>query len=1430
MKKKIIIASISLVVIVLLVLIYNRWCSSTRIAFVNYQAIELARISRANDNGMIKIENLSVEDIDDISKYDMVFVQAMGLKLTGEQREILMKAIKKGTPLLSTMITTPENDFTTINTANADTLRLYLANGGRKNYCNLALFVRKYIDHKIFKAPKPQPVITHAIGLLHHRPKNGDKADDDLQFNSIKQYNNYLKKQGLWHHNAPAIIVMGPMGEPTPLIERLEQTGNNVYPVNDIQRFIEEGHADSIPLRAVINMAHGRVGDNLVAFLQQKNIPLFSPLNVNQPEADWRNDKLGMMGGFLSQSVTMPEIDGALRSMALFAHYKGKDGLAYVDAIPDRLETFVKTVNNYVKLKDIPNSQKRVAIYYYKGPGQNALTAGGMEVAASLYNLLKTLKQQGYNVQGLPASAKALSLLIQQQGAVLGTYAKGAISQFISNGHPALVSKKQYLQWVKQTLVDDKYKEVVKANGEFPGNYLATDNGQLAIPRIQLGNVVLMPQLPVSTEGNSFKIAHGVDAAPSHAFIASYLWMQHAFKANVLVHFGTHGSMEFTPKKQIALSNEDWPDRLVAAIPHLYVYTVGNVGEGMIAKRRSYACLQTYLTQPYMQNDVRNTYKALVDKIEVYNRKVAKQLAGITETALQIKAMVVKLGINRDLQLDANLKHPYTEEQMQQIDNFVEELVTEKIGGKLYTMGVPYDNQSLHTTVMAMCADPIAYACFAVDKQRGRATNNVIKQRSVFTQRYLYPAQKLVSRLLTNPALGNQQMVCSTLGITPTELKKAHDISDALNAPANMMAMMKGMKGMKGKTAKMPKGMMNKKMGMMMGSMPKGMMGMMPKHSKMPHTMGKNAKNTASKKQGMPMAMGDMKMQKPEFTKAEKDFAFAVIEAERTITNVGKYRHLLLESPTIELHSILNAMNGGYTSPSPGGDPVTNPNTLPTGRNMFSINAETTPSEAAWEQGKQLAENTIAMYRKQHHDSIPRKVSFTLWSSEFIETQGASIAQILYLLGVEPVRDFFGRISDVKLIPSKELGRPRIDVVVQTSGQLRDLAASRLFLINRAVEMAAAANDTQYENMVAQGVKETERTLTNKGVSPKEARNMATRRVFGGINGAYGTNIQSMVMSSDQWEKRTDIADTYLNNMGAFYGNDKEWESFKQFAFEAALTRTDVIVQPRQSNLWGALSLDHVYEFMGGLNLAVTKATGKEPDAYISDMRNHYNMRMQDLKESIGIESRTTIFNPSYIKEHIKSGTEGADEFAKTIQNTFGWNVMRTKVIDQQFWNKIYQVYIKDEYQLGLQPYFEQNNPAALQEITAVMLESVRKGMWKANSQQVKTLANLHVDLVNRFNPSGSNFVCNNPKLSQFIAKQATNNTAQQKQYLAKINQIREQAANSKQGMVMKKETLSKEDTSTQNSVNTTVLVVVVIIAIIVVALIVRRNRKMQQK
>lgn len=224
-----------------------------------------------------------------------------------------------------------------------------------------------------------------------------------------------------------------------------------------------------------------------------------------------------------------------------------------------------------------------------------------------------------------------------------------------------------------------------------------------------------------------------------------------------------------------------------------------------------------------------------------------------------------------------------------------------------------------------------------------------------------------------------------------------------------------------------------------------------------------------------------------EYTADQKREAQAIAEVERTVTNIQNYKRALEESPEMEMRSILNALAGGYVAPTSGGDAVANPQAVPTGRNLYAVNAETTPSEQAWAKGKELAENTLAQYKKTHGD-YPRKVSYTFWSSEFIESEGATIAQVLYMLGVEPVRDAYGRVSDLRLIPSEQLGRPRVDVIVQTSGQFRDLAASRLALISRAVEMAAAATDDRYGNRVAESTVETERLLVESRAYPRKTR------------------------------------------------------------------------------------------------------------------------------------------------------------------------------------------------------------------------------------------------------------------------------------------------------------------------------------------------------
>ena len=751
-------------------------------------------------------------------------------------------------------------------------------------------------------------------------------------------------------------------------------------------------------------------------------------------------------------------------------------------------------------------------------------------------------------------------------------------------------------------------------------------------------------------------------------------------------------------------------------------------------------------------------------------------------------------------------------------------------------MGVPYETTRIESSVYSMATDPIAYSLFALDRLQGKADADVLKRKTVFSGRYLEPAKLLVGKLLEGKERVDDDLICRVAKITREELIQAREIDAERNAPKGMMAMMMAAAAKQPATVPVKKETEHGMSGMMKGMMkhmaegktPEEMMKMAEKMGMPKEAVEKVKASMAKSKEAAP-DMGSM-MKKmmgtkaKEYSKEEINKALAIMEIERTLKNVNYYKQALTESPNRELTSMINALNGGYTAPSPGGDPIVNPNTLPTGRNLFAINAEETPTESAWEKGVQLAKSTIEMYQKRHDGEYPKKVSYTLWSGEFIETGGATIAQVLYMLGVEPVRDAFGRVSDLKLIPSEELGRPRIDVVVQTSGQLRDIAASRLFLVNRAVEMAAAATDDRYENQVAAGVLEAEKTLMDKGISPKDAREISTFRVFGGANGGYGTGIQGMVNAGDRWESESEIAATYLNNMGAYYGSEKNWEKFQQFAFEAALTRTDVVIQPRQSNTWGALSLDHVYEFMGGLNLAVRNVTGKDPDAYLSDYRNRNNNKMQEVKEAIGVESRTTLFNPTYIKEKMKGEASSAAGFAELVRNTYGWNVMKPSVIDNEMWDEIYNVYVKDKFNLGVQEFFEQQSPAALQEMTAVMLETARKGMWKASQEQLADLSKLHLDLIQKYKPACSGFVCDNVKLQDFIASKATPETA--KEYRNSIKEIREVAVDQSKGVVMKKEELSSEMQKHTNKIKTSWILIGVVVALCGLAILMRKRRR----
>ncbi len=1444
-SRKLLFVAAFLLVVLIGWFVYSKTASTTKIALVNFQPFQATSFIQSNTDPFIKYEEVPLENLNKLKNYDCVLGFGMGMRIDAAQREQIQQAAQK-VPVLIFAATNPDNKICSLDSIQEKQISAYLGSGNKKNYQSLARYIRKEIDHKTFFVTPPDSVVETASNVLYH-------LDENVSFEDVDKYENYLKQHNFYKQGAPKVAIVGGLNDPfsgnreniDSLIVSFQNAGMNVYPVSSMMKRLE--FLQKINPDAVIYFPHGRLAmgqaEAAVEWLKTRNIPIFAPLSILQTKEEWEKDQMGMFGGFMSQSIVMPELDGAIYPYVVNAQEIDKNGVYLFKAIPDRLKNFTQIVGNFVSLKKKSNADKKVAIYFFKGAGQQGLTAQGLETVPSLYNLLKRLKTEGYKVDNLPTTEKEFEKLLMTQGSVLSTYAEGAFDDFLKNGNPALIEKSEYESWTKQSLPEALYADVTQLYGEAPGTYMSVNKDNksyLAVARIQLGNIALLPQPMAGLGGDAFAIVHGAKSAPPHTYIGAYLWSQYAFKADAMLHFGTHGSLEFTPQKQVALSSNDWPDRLVGTIPHFYYYTIGNIGESMMAKRRSYATTISYLTPAFMETNMRSQFKSLQDRIQEYYKEQppkspegglsksqrsnskSSPLGGVEGASLAVKKIAVEMGLHRELRLDSTLSKAYTTEEIERIENFAEEISNEKMNGQFYTTGIPYTPEKIRSSVMAMSADPIAYSLAALDKERKKVTDKQLKNKAFFTFRYLDPAKQLVNQVLAGKTV-DSTLICSVAGISSKELAEAKTI---LTPPRR--GMMGGMGG-----GNNPGG--NSGGGHPAG-VPKtggGHPSWIPKVGKRPETTPSNspkggeleqAKSSSDKNKIDPKSplRGDLE---GCYSKQQKDQARAIAEIERTINNISAYKTALEQSPEMELKSVLNALSGGYIAPSSGGDAVANPQAVPTGRNLYAVNAEATPSEVAWDKGVALATATLEQYKKQHGE-YPRKVSYTFWSSEFIETEGATIAQVLYMLGVEPVRDPFGRVSDLKLIPSEELGRPRVDVVVQTSGQFRDLAASRLALITRAVEMAAASTNDKLGNNVSNSAIEIERQLVEQGVSPQDARTMSTQRIFGGINGMYGTGIQEMVTSGDKWENEKEIADTYIQNMGAVYGSDKDWGNYKAGLLRAVLHNTDVVVQPRQSNTWGALSLDHVYEFMGGMNLAVRNVTGKDPDAYFADYRNRNNVKMQELKEAVGVESRSTIFNPTYIKESMKSGSSTASHIAEVVTNTYGWNVMKPDVIDKEMWDKIYDVYIKDEMNLGVQDYFKQSNPAAMQEITAVMMETARKGLWKASEQQLADIAQLHTDLVKEFGPSGSGMAGNNVKLQNFIAQKVSPEAA--KTYNNQVQQMKTSSSSEKieKGMVLKKDELTQTEQGEKNSFNGLIIISVVLVIFVVLLVVLRKKRK----
>jgi cobaltochelatase CobN len=473
--------------------------------------------------------------------------------------------------------------------------------------------------------------------------------------------------------------------------------------------------------------------------------------------------------------------------------------------------------------------------------------------------------------------------------------------------------------------------------------------------------------------------------------------------------------------------------------------------------------------------------------------------------------------------------------------------------------------------------------------------------------------------------------------------------------------------------------------------------------------------------------------------------AVAATHAENTPQQVAA---ALAASGPREMDHLVNGLKGRYVPPGEGNDPIRNIKSIPTGNNFYGFSPDKVPSRAAWELGKQAAQQIIDRHLDQK-GGYPRKVAVVLWATETIRNQGVNESTILYLLGMAPTWDRTGRISGSRPIAGPQLGRPRIDVLINPSGLYRDLFPHMIHFIDAAVRTAAVQTDI--ENLIAAHTAQIEKELKAAGLSAEAARAMAAVRIFSEPPGSYGNGVSELTSASSYWDSDMDIVRVYRNRVGFAFGGGM-WGRPARTVLRRNLKDVDVAVHSRSSQLYGLLDNDDVFQYLGGLSLAVARERGAVPDTFIADQRTPGRITVEDVARSLGREMRTRYFNPKWIAGMQAENYAGAREMSNFVDYLWGWQVTTPTAVDAAKWEQVYAVYVQDKYNLDLKEFFNRVNPWAYQSLSARMLEAVRKQYWPADEAVTRKLAVEYAVNVAQKGVACCDHTCNNPLLNQMVA------------------------------------------------------------------------------
>ena len=409
-----------------------------------------------------------------------------------------------------------------------------------------------------------------------------------------------------------------------------------------------------------------------------------------------------------------------------------------------------------------------------------------------------------------------------------------------------------------------------------------------------------------------------------------------------------------------------------------------------------------------------------------------------------------------------------------------------------------------------------------------------------------------------------------------------------------------------------------------------------------------------------------------------------------------------------EVAAMLRALDGRFIRPAPGGDILRTPAVLPTGRNMHGFDPFRIPSSFAVKDGAKQAQLLLDRHMADGH-AMPESIAMVLWGSDNLKNEGAPIAQALALMGTLPRFDSYGRIAGATLIPLAELGRPRVDVVITLSGIFRDLMPLQIKLLAEAAFLAASADEPLEMNWIR---KHALAYQQEHGCTLE----IASLRVYGNAEGAYGSNVNNLVESS-RWSDEGELAETYTRRKGFAYG--RTGLAVQQTALlKSALADVQLTYQNLDSVELGVTTVDNYFDTLGGITQAVKVAKGgNTPPVYIGDQTKG-DGAVRSLKEQVALETRTRMLNPKWYEGMLEHGYEGVRQIEVHVTNTMGWSAT-TGQVQPWVYKELSETFLLDPV---MRDRLAKLNPTASMRVASRLIEASTRNYWQPDAETLAAL------------------------------------------------------------------------------------------------------------